>query len=743
MTIQNNSLGSKPCSLFRTFIRFSIIFTLFQSACFIEAKTKTKNKYKKEEDLEKKEEQEEREEKDRLKRIMDIREQFIKGHVSEDEKKRKMGYEERRRQKALERERKIAGNDAWNDAENDSGNDKKRDIDKKSSERDLAYLSTAKIHEYSELDKDVFSFAIDANTCLNLGLYCGGEHNKSFCLINQLRNIVEQTYMLRAEILRSTSNPSYDRGIIMDKIKTIKLISERHRLRDRMDILVSRYRNIERPILQLFSEEQELFSSSFRRSMESSNFGYLEGDAEQEGVTRYSTGYVMSLVALLCSFAVGSATIHNGVGGYITKKIGGLNYIRALFASTTVISAVIGEYIRRTPRPAALKQVIDILAKMKKFKAILEDVNKELTEDPDLNSLFDEELRGIRKFFEFSDLVDSDNTNEKKSSREYLKIFIERLDKLDLSSLEVADCENPVEVLKVSELLEKALDATREPLSSYARVQLPFYATEINRESNRVQNVPGFSLPEFSLPGAANRFKLTDLWDPAIVKAVSAIVNNIEFNDFVSGIGVTGANGSGKSYIVKAVALALLLSQSIAIIPCKEGIVPIVGGIYTCLGTIDDPSSGKSLFVAQVDRIAEVLAACERVLNSGRIFFSVYDEPANGTKPETAGPLMKGIIANLINKNDDPSGKPNKTFTMWAGHLMKLQELEKEHPGKVKYCHLEIVTDERGRVSNSYLLADGHAGLEHDTAYAIFYDKGLGHIVEYAKRDVKKYGRGR
>ena len=122
-------------------------------------------------------------------------------------------------------------------------------------------------------------------------------------------------------------------------------------------------------------------------------------------------------------------------------------------------------------------------------------------------------------------------------------------------------------------------------------------------------------------------FKLKKMYHPAIQNPIK---NNIDIN---KNIIITGPNAAGKTTIIKATIINLLLTQQIGYGFFDNGKSGTFDYIH-CYLNIPDSCSRDSLFQAEARRCKQILDTIE--LNPQKKHFCIFDELYSGTNPYEA-----------------------------------------------------------------------------------------------------------
>lgn len=155
------------------------------------------------------------------------------------------------------------------------------------------------------------------------------------------------------------------------------------------------------------------------------------------------------------------------------------------------------------------------------------------------------------------------------------------------------------------------------------------------------------------------------------------VANSVEIGKNKNGMILTSLNYSGKSSLLRAVGMNLILAQcgffcsssSFTFFPFKK--------IFTKIAVQDNIFSGKSTFMS------EILELKNAVENSDKNTLLLFDEPCIGSDIFSGMSLLASSISRFVK---------NKTNFMIATHFHKLYDLEqiKSVSDKVKFYHLKV-----------------------------------------------------
>ena len=154
------------------------------------------------------------------------------------------------------------------------------------------------------------------------------------------------------------------------------------------------------------------------------------------------------------------------------------------------------------------------------------------------------------------------------------------------------------------------------------------------------------------------------------------IANDIRLDDTVRMLLITGPNMGGKSTYMRQTALITLLAHIGSFVPAESAVLGPVDRIFTRIGSVDDISSGKSTFMAEMVETAIILNnATDRSL-------VLIDEIGRGTSTYDGLALAWACAAYLASKV--------RAFTLFATHYFELTALP-ELMDTVHNAHLDAI----------------------------------------------------
>jgi len=180
-----------------------------------------------------------------------------------------------------------------------------------------------------------------------------------------------------------------------------------------------------------------------------------------------------------------------------------------------------------------------------------------------------------------------------------------------------------------------------------------------------------------------------------ILPAGGFVPNDVTLEDGQRVLIVTGPNMSGKSTILRQVALTVLMAQAGSFVPAKSALLGLTDRIFTRVGAVDDIGRGQSTFLVEMHETARILhQATPRSL-------VILDEIGRGTSTFDGLALAWAVAEHL----HDTGGVG--VTTMFATHYQELTALSRLK-SRVKNFQV-LVAEEGGSIVFLHQLAPGAA----------------------------------
>jgi len=157
------------------------------------------------------------------------------------------------------------------------------------------------------------------------------------------------------------------------------------------------------------------------------------------------------------------------------------------------------------------------------------------------------------------------------------------------------------------------------------------------------------------------------------------VPNDISIGLIQSGTLLYGLNAVGKSTLMKATALNIIMAQSGMFVACKSLKYCPYQSIFTRITMRDDIYTGQSTFMVEISELRNILARATK--NS----LVIGDEICSGTESCSANAIVASMIHFLLEK---------KTSFIFATHLHDLTNIEKINKANIFICHLHVEYDE-------------------------------------------------
>jgi hypothetical protein len=202
---------------------------------------------------------------------------------------------------------------------------------------------------------------------------------------------------------------------------------------------------------------------------------------------------------------------------------------------------------------------------------------------------------------------------------------------------------------------------------------------------------PGFALPEVIAEGPP-RLEIEGLGHP-LIEAERVVVNDLRLGPEGPIAIITGSNMAGKSTLLKATGMNLVLAQMGGPVEARSmRWTPLV--LESDINVRDSLDDGKSYFAVEVERVAGIV---RRAGQGGRIL-ALLDEPFRGTNSAERQAIAMALLAHL---------RAAGGLYLVATHDLALARLESEVPGIGNFHFREEV--DGGGMRFDYVLRRGPA----------------------------------
>jgi DNA mismatch repair protein MutS len=192
-------------------------------------------------------------------------------------------------------------------------------------------------------------------------------------------------------------------------------------------------------------------------------------------------------------------------------------------------------------------------------------------------------------------------------------------------------------------------------------------------------------------------------------------------SDGSTGVLVYGMNAAGKSCLMKAVALTVVMAQAGMFVPCDSAEIFPFAKIFTRIQSRDDISRGQSTFMVEVAELRNILKRCDaRSLVIG-------DEICSGTESISALAIVGTSIRQLLDRHvpflfATHLHELPRALDMSYEMMMPNRTRTRKRMSDLRICHLRVTYDgSSGKLTYDRRLCDGQG----PTVYGLEVCKAL------------------
>jgi DNA mismatch repair protein MutS len=196
--------------------------------------------------------------------------------------------------------------------------------------------------------------------------------------------------------------------------------------------------------------------------------------------------------------------------------------------------------------------------------------------------------------------------------------------------------------------------------------------------------------------------KVEDFWNP-FVDQDKVVTNSMELGipSVERGMILTGSNKGGKSTLLKAMMVSVVLAQTITLVPASFYSATLFDYMTTYMNVSDDTAAGKSLFQAQVTRAKKLIESID-ALAEHKLGFVVIDEIFTGTNAKSASQAAYKLAKHIADV-------PSVCFVLATHFVDELSALEQDTQGICKNYNVDANKDEQGQIAFTYQLRPGRS----------------------------------
>jgi len=234
---------------------------------------------------------------------------------------------------------------------------------------------------------------------------------------------------------------------------------------------------------------------------------------------------------------------------------------------------------------------------------------------------------------------------------------------------------------------QEKIEILEEQLFNKLVCEINKYVPEIQLDSKLIAQID--VLTSFTQVALENKYvrptvddslelKITEGRHPVIERELPPgtpyIANTVELNcDRTQIMMLTGPNMSGKSALLRSVALNVLMAQTGCFVAADSAHIGVVDKIFTRVGASDNLAQGESTFMVEMNEAASILN------NMSERSLILFDELGRGTSTYDGISIAWAIVEHI---HQHPSIHPK---TLFATHYHELNEMEKSFPRIANY----------------------------------------------------------
>jgi DNA mismatch repair protein MutS len=238
---------------------------------------------------------------------------------------------------------------------------------------------------------------------------------------------------------------------------------------------------------------------------------------------------------------------------------------------------------------------------------------------------------------------------------------------------------------------EDKISALENELFEMLRKEIAAYAAEIRSAASAIARIDVFlSLADIA---RERNYIIDDSTHLQIVAGRHPILeialeerftpNDLEMNDDLKLIVITGPNMAGKSTYLRQVALLTLLAQIGSFVPAQTARIGIVDKLFSRIGASDDLARGQSTFMVEMSETANIL---NNVTDRSLV---ILDEIGRGTSTYDGIAIAWAVAEYLL------TTPGRKAKTLFATHYWELCRLENEVSGAANF-NVAVAESESG-----------------------------------------------
>lgn len=230
--------------------------------------------------------------------------------------------------------------------------------------------------------------------------------------------------------------------------------------------------------------------------------------------------------------------------------------------------------------------------------------------------------------------------------------------------------------LEVIELFDKTFIEGLKSISDFVG------NIDIYKSNAKTASIYGYSKPIINQQ-SSSYINAKDIRHPIIERIqtdIDYVTNDISIGDTTKGVLLFGTNASGKSSLMKALGLNIIMAQSGMFVPSSHFEYSPYRYLFTRINNNDNLFKGHSSFAVEMNELRGIL---KRADDTSLV---LGDELCSGTESISALSIFASSVQFLVNK---------KSSFIFATHLHELCNLDviKELNESIKLFHLKVIYD--------------------------------------------------
>lgn len=230
--------------------------------------------------------------------------------------------------------------------------------------------------------------------------------------------------------------------------------------------------------------------------------------------------------------------------------------------------------------------------------------------------------------------------------------------------------------LEVMELFDRDYITGLKPIADFVGL------VDMYKSNARTASIYGYTMPVITKK-KCSYIDAKDIRHPIIERIqtdVDYVTNDISIGDTTKGVLLFGTNASGKSSLMKALGLNIIMAQAGMFVPCSRFEFSPYRYLFTRINNNDNLFKGHSSFAVEMNELRGILK------RAGETSLVLGDELCSGTESVSALSIFAASVQFLVNK---------QSSFIFATHLHELCKLDiiSQLMGSIKLYHLKVIYD--------------------------------------------------